>query len=281
MAPAVFVVLWSTGFIVVKVGLPFVEPLTFLSLRFGIVAAIMLIASFAVRAPWPKSREAAHIAVVGLLMHGCYLGGVFTSQSRGLPAGFAALIVGLQPILTATIVGPLLGERVTPRQWLGFVLGFGGAALVLGERYGFAGGDFDPLTLGLAFVALLGVTCGTLYQKRFCAQSNLWTASVIQYTAAGLPLVVLALLLETMHVTWSGTFVASLAWLTLVLSIGTVSLLYLLIRRGAVSKITSLFFLVPPVTALMAWIMFGETLGPQALGGMALAAVGVSIVQRG
>jgi drug/metabolite transporter (DMT)-like permease len=135
--------------------------------------------------------------------------------------------------------------------------------------------------LGLAFVALLGVTCGTLYQKRFCAQSNLWTASVIQYTAAGLPLVVLALLLETMHVTWSGTFVASLAWLTLVLSIGTVSLLYLLIRRGAVSKITSLFFLVPPVTALMAWIMFGETLGPQALGGMALAAVGVSIVQRG
>jgi drug/metabolite transporter (DMT)-like permease len=281
LAPAVFVVLWSTGFVVVKAGLPFAEPLTFLTLRFGIVAAVMLIASLAVRAKWPRGREAAHIAVVGLMMHGCYLGGVFTSQSRGLPAGFAALIVGLQPILTATIVGPLLGERVTPRQWLGFVLGFGGAALVLGERYGFGGGDFDPLTLGLAVIALLGVTGGTLYQKRFCAQSNLWTASVIQYVAAGVPLAVLALCLETMQVTWSGTFVASMAWLTLVLSIGTVSLLYLLIRRGAVSKITSLFFLVPPVTALMAWAMFGETLGPQAVGGMALAAVGVAMVQRG
>jgi drug/metabolite transporter (DMT)-like permease len=282
LAPAVFVVLWSTGFVAAKAGLPFVEPLTFLSLRFGIVATLMLIASLAVKAPWPRAREAAHIAVVGLLMHGCYLGGVFTSQSRGLPAGFAALIVGLQPILTATIVGPFLGERVTPRQWLGLVFGFGGAVLVLGERYGFSGGgDFDPLTIGLAVLALFGVTGGTLYQKRYCAQSNLWTVSVIQYVAAGIPLGLLALALESMHVTWSSSLIGAMAWLTLVLSIGTVSLLYLLIRRGAVSKITSLFFLIPPVTALMAWVMFGETLGPQALGGMALAAVGVAMVQRG
>lgn len=282
VAPAVFVVLWSTGFIAAKAGLAYAEPLTFLFTRFAIVAAAMLVASLIVGAGWPQGRMVLHVAVVGLLMHASYLGGVFTALMLGMPAGFVALIVGLQPILTATIVGPLLGERVTGRQWLGFVLGFGGAAIVLAERYGFSGsGESGMAALGAAVWALLGITAGTLYQKRYCAHANLWTAAVIQYSAASAALVLPAYAFETMHVTWSGTFISAMLWLTLVLSVGTVSLLYLLIRRGAVSKLASLFFLIPPTTALIAWAMLGETLGLRALAGMAIAAVGVALVQRG
>ena len=282
LAPAVFVVLWSTGFIAAKAGLAYAEPLTFLFARFAIVSAAMLVASLIVGATWPRGRMVLHIAVVGLLMHSSYLGGVFTALRLGMPAGFVALVVGLQPILTATIVGPLLGERVSGRQWLGFVLGFGGAALVLAERYGFSGaGESGLAAVAAAVWALIGITLGTLYQKRYCAHVNLWTAAVIQYAAAGASLVVPAYAFETMHITWSGTFIASMLWLTLVLSVGSVSLLYLLIRRGAVSKLASVFFLVPPTTALIAWAMLGETLGLRALAGMAIAAVGVALVQRG
>lgn len=283
IAPAVFVVLWSTGFVAAKAGLPYAEPMTFLAARLGIVAGIMLAAALLIRAPWPRGVMIAHVAVVGLLMHSSYLGGVFSAIHLGMPAGLAALIVGLQPILTAAVVGPLLGERVSGRQWLGLVLGFGGAAMVLGERYGFGGGEAGlgiaaPL---LATWGLIGITAGTLYQKRFCVKVNLWTGGVIQYAAAAVPLVLLAAAFETMHITWSRPFVVSMVWLTLVLSVGTVSLLYLLIRRGAVSKIASLLFLVPPTTALIAWAMFGETLGPMALAGMAVAAGGVALVQKG
>jgi drug/metabolite transporter (DMT)-like permease len=281
-APAVFVVLWSTGFIAAKAGLAYAEPLTFLATRFAIVAAAMLVASLIVGAPWPRGAAAAHIAVVGVLMHGSYLGGVFSALRLGMPAGLVALVVGLQPILTATVVGPLLGERVSPRQWLGLALGFGGAAVVIAAHYGLSGvGESGLAAIGLAVWALIGITAGTLYQKRFCAHANLWTASVVQYTAAAAVVIGPAYLFETMHITWSGTFIASMLWLTLVLSVGTVSLLYLLIRRGAVSKLASLFFLIPPTTALIAWAMLGETLRPAALAGMAVAAVGVALVQRG
>lgn len=282
LAPGVFVFLWSTGFIAAKAGLPYAEPLTFLLTRFAIVAAAMLVASLVVRAAWPRGIIIVHVAVVGLLMHSSYLGGVFSALQLGMPAGFAALIVGLQPILTAIVVGPLLGERVTWRQWMGFVLGFGGAALVLAERYGFSGAGASGLAaVGAATWGLLGITAGTLYQKRYCAHVNLWTGAVIQYTAAAASMVLPAYAFETMHVTWSGAFIVSMLWLTLALSGGSVTLLYLLIRRGAVSKLASVFFLVPPTTALIAWAMLGETLGPRALAGMAIAAVGVALVQRG
>lgn len=286
-APAIFVVLWSTGFIAAKAGLPYAEPLTFLMWRFVLVTALMLGASLVVRAPWPSRwTDAGHIAVVGLLMHGCYLGGVFSSIAAGFPAGLSALVVGLQPILTATVVGALIGERVTLRQWFGLCLGFGGVAMVLAERYGLGIGDVAPGDFGwaapaLSVLALFGITAGTIYQKRFCAQANLYTGAVIQYAATLVPMALLAVLLETMVVEWAGPFIAAMAWLTLVLSVGTISLLYLLIRRGAVSKIASLFFLVPPSTALIAWALFNETLGPLALAGMAVAAVGVGLVQKG
>jgi drug/metabolite transporter (DMT)-like permease len=281
VAPAVFVVLWSTGFIGAKAGLPYAEPLTFLGVRFAIVTVVMLIAALLVRAAWPKGVMIAHVAVVGLLMHSLQLGGVFSAIQSGLPAGFAALIIGLQPILIAAVVGPLLGERVSLRQWLGFILGFGGAALVLSERYGLSTGPAGLGAPALAVCGLIGGTAGTLYQKRYCADANLWTATVIQYAAATVPVVLLAARFETMEVTWSIPFIAALAWLVLALSVGAICLLYLLIRRGAVSKIASYFFLVPPTTALIAWAMFGEHLGPQALAGMAVAALGVALVQKG
>ena len=279
-APAVFVLLWSTGFIAAKAGLPYAEPLTFLLWRFGLVIALMLPLALVMRARWPGRIEAGHIAVVGLLMHAGYLGGVFSAIHHGLPAGLAALIVGLQPVLTATVVDPLLGERVIARQWLGLALGFAGVAVVLFERYGFGSGGFGVGAVALAVMALVGITAGTIYQKRFCAHSNLYTAAVVQYVAAFIPMALLAWLLETRVVVWTPSFIVAMLWLTLVLSVGTISLLYLLIRRVAVSKIASLFFLVPPATALTAWVMFGETLGPLALGGVALTAVGVFLVQR-
>jgi drug/metabolite transporter (DMT)-like permease len=276
-----FVLLWSTGFIAAKAGLPFVEPMTFLAIRFALVMALMLPVALLVRAAWPDAALAGHIVVVGLLMHGAYLGGVFSSIHHGLPAGLSALIVGLQPVLTATVVGPLLGERVSARQWLGLVIGFGGVAVVLFERYGFGSGGFGAGAVLLSVLALVGISAGTLYQKRYCARANLYTGAVIQYAAAFVPIVGLALMLETMQVTWAPPLIGAMAWLTLVLSVGTVSLLYLLIRRGAVSKIASLFFLVPPSTALIAWLMFDEQLGLLALGGIALTAIGVWLVQKG
>jgi drug/metabolite transporter (DMT)-like permease len=281
VAPALFVFLWSTGFIGGKAGLPYAEPLTFLGVRFAIAAVLMLIAALLARAAWPKGVMIAHVAVVGFLMHSLQLGGVFSALQIGLPAGFAALIIGLQPILIAAVVGPLLGERVSPSQWVGFILGFGGAALVLGERYGLAAGSAGLAAPALAVCGLFGGTAGTLYQKRYCADANLWTATVIQYAAATVPVMLVAARFESMQITWSLTFIAALAWLVLGLSVGAICLLYLLIRRGAISKLASYYFLVPPTTALIAWAMFGEHLGLQALAGMAIAAAGVAIVQKG
>jgi drug/metabolite transporter (DMT)-like permease len=279
LLPGLFVVLWSTGFIFAKMGLPYAEPFTFVALRYLVVVAIMLPIALVVRAQWPaRIADVLHHVVAGLLMHAVYIAGVFASIYHGLPAGISALIVGLQPLLTATLVGPLLGERVSARQWFGLLLGLAGVALVLQEKLA-----FDRATGGavlLAVAALFGITLGTLYQKRFCGASDMRSSAVIQFAAAGLACLAVALSLETMRVTWSGPFIFALGWLVLVLSIGTVSLLYLILRRGAAAKTASLFYLVPPATALFAWALFGETLGIVALAGMALAAAGVALVQR-
>ncbi|MBA3415869.1 MAG: DMT family transporter [Chloroflexia bacterium] len=200
-------------------------------------------------------------------------------MSLGVEAGVSALIVGLQPLLTAALAGVLLDERVTPRQWAGLGLGLLGVTLVLARKLGQGSGD----ALGsLACVAaLFGITLGTLYQKRHCAGMDLRTGGVVQFAAACLATAPLALLFEDTRIAWSGEFVFALLWLVLVLSLGAVSLLYVLIRRGAAAQIASLFFLVPPCTALIAWPLFGETLGPVALIGMVLTAVGVALASRG
>lgn len=277
LMPGLFVLLWSTGFIGAKFGLPYVEPLTFLLVRLSIVAAVLGLVGLALQAPWPRRPvDVLHVSVAGILVHGVYLGGVFKAISLGLPAGVSALVVGLQPLLTATLVGPLLGERVSARQWAGFALGLAGVVLVVWEKLAYEPGYGAGLALSV--VSLLAITVGTLYQKRFCSGMDLRTGTAIQYAATSALLLPLALGLETMEIRWTGEFVFALAWLSLVLSVGAIFLLFALIRRGAAARVASLFYLVPPVTALMAWAMFDERLGLPALAGMALAAIGVALV---
>jgi drug/metabolite transporter (DMT)-like permease len=277
--PGVFVVLWSTGFIGAKLGLPYAGPMTFLALRFAIVAAVMFAVSFAAGAAWPRSwSEAGHAAAVGVLIQFTYLGGIFFGIAHGVAAGLAALIVGLQPALTAALVGSVLGERVTPRQWLGFALGLVGVAVVVWDKLA-----FDPRTLaGLATVAaaLVGITAGTLYQKRFCADLDLRTGTAIQNGAAAAAMLLCAVGFEDLHIEWTGRFLFALGWLCLVLSIGATMLLLFLLRIGAAARTVSLFYLVPPVTAFIAYFLFDETLGPAAVLGLIIAMTGVLLVNR-
>ena len=277
--PGTFVVLWASGFIGGKLGLLYAEPATFLLLRFALVVALMLPLALLWRAPWPATLgQVAHIGVAGVLIQACYLGGVFAAIHHGISAGLIALIVGLQPVLTAFVAAPLLGERVSPRQWAGLLLGLAGVALVVMQNTSLSG--VTPVSAGFALLALAGITMGTMYQKRFCGSFDLRAGSVIQFVAAGIALAPFALLFETREVKWSPALLFALGWRVLVLSIGAISLLALLIRRDAVTKVVSLMYLTPPVTAVMAWLVFGETLSIQALLGLGLAAVGVAIVVR-
>jgi len=280
--PLLFVVLWSTGFIGAKYGLPFAEPLSFLCARYGLVILLMGLVAVATRAPWPREpRQWLHIGLSGVLVHAVYLGGVFTAIRHGLPAGITALVVGLQPLLTALGAGVLLGEKVLPRQWAGLALGFGGVGLVVAHKVAAAAGTPELAAMLLpAVAALLGITVGTLYQKRFCPAFDLRTGSVIQF----LPTLALSLLVasqtETMHIDWSTQFIFALLWLVLVLSVGAISLLNLLIRSGSAVNVASLFYLTPPTTALIAWAAFGETLTGLALAGMGLTVFGVWLARK-
>jgi drug/metabolite transporter (DMT)-like permease len=279
LVPGGFVVLWSTGFFIGKLGLAFAPPFTILFLRFALAALLMAAAALPLRSAWPRSpRRAAHLAVVGVLLQTVYLGGCYAAMAAGLPAGITALIVGLQPILIATVVGPLLGERVGPKHWLGLALGFLGVALVLWDKLDIAGLESWGVLFALA--GLLGITAATLYQKRFCGAVDLITGTAIQYAAAALTTLPIVLVLGWGPVRWSGSFVFSLAWLTLALSIGAVTLLLWLIRRGVASKVASLFYLTPPAAALGSYLLLNETLAAPALLGMALTAVGVALVNR-
>jgi drug/metabolite transporter (DMT)-like permease len=276
---ALFVLLWSTGFIGAKLGLPYAGPLTFLSLRMALVTVLLAGTAFAMRAPWPRDRrELLHIIAAGLLVHGGYLSGVFSAIHQGLSAGIAALIVGLQPLLTAASAAVFLDEKPTRVQWLGLVLGLLGVVLVVFNALAHAA--MTGTGLLLAVFALVSITAGTLYQKRFGARTDFRSGGAIQYAATGLVLFPIAALTEDMRVVWSGEFVFALAWLVLVLSVGAVSLLYLLIRRGKATEVASLFYLTPPATAIMAFALFGETLQATALAGMAVAVVGVALVLR-
>jgi drug/metabolite transporter (DMT)-like permease len=280
LMPALFVVLWSTGFIGAKFGLPYAGPGTFLALRFWIVAALMVPVALLAGSAWPRNRvELGHAAMVGLLIQFTYLGGCFFAISRGVSAGVTALVVGLQPVLTAALAGLLLGDKPRPRQWLGLALGLAGVALVVWQKLDLSAGHAAGFVA--AGLAVLGITFGTLYQKRYCGRQDLVTATVIQNAAAGVAVTLCAILFEDMRVVWSGRFVFALVWLCLVLSVGATILLLVLIRRGAASSVASFFYLVPPVTALMAFCLFGETLGGLALIGMAVAVAGVALVNRG
>jgi drug/metabolite transporter (DMT)-like permease len=278
VAPGVFVFLWSTGFIGAKYGLPYAEPLTFLLLRFALVLAILLPLALLVRAPWPDSPgQALHYAAGGVLVHAGYLGGVFGAIHQGLPAGIAAMIAGLQPVLTAIAAGPLLGERINARQWSGFGLGLAGCWMVILDKVSLQSANWAGLAL--AFLALFSLTAGTLYQKRFCAQMDIRSGGVIQFTAAGLVLLPFALATETMQVHWSPQFLLALCWMVFVMSFGAITLLYALIRHGEAARVSSLLYLVPASTAAIAFLVFDERLGALALAGFAVAAAGVWLVR--
>ena len=281
LVPLLFVVLWSTGFIGAKLGLPDCEPLTLLSLRYAAVLVLMGAVALATRAPWPaRPAQWLHIGVSGLLVHAVYLGGVFTAIRLGLPAGVTALVVGLQPVLTAFGAGLFLGERVRATQWAGLALGLAGVVLVVAHKVAGAGAPAAAALLVPALVALLGITAGTLYQKRFCPRFDLRIGSVIQFLPCLLVTALAAQRTETMVVHWTPAFLFALGWLVLVLSLGAVSLLNVLIRSGSAVNVASLFYLTPPTTALIAWAMFDETLTGLALAGMALAVFGVWLARK-
>lgn len=282
--PAIFVLLWSTGFIGAKFGLPYAEPFTFLFIRFVLTLLLLIPMVLLMHIPWPSSpRLWIHIAISGLLVHGAYLGGVFYGIYLGMPAGLAALLVGVQPLLTAAFAGPFLGEQLSWRQWVGLGLGLIGISLVLGSKLEIGESLFDGFGLSALFsvtAALIGISLGTLYQKRYCTSMPLLTGAVIQYLAAGALLGGGALLFETRQVEWSSSFVLTLAWLVLILSIAAILLLMALIKKGEASRVASLFYLVPPVTALQAWWLFDERLPLLGLMGMLVAITGVVIVIR-
>ncbi len=278
--PLLFVLIWSTGFVVARYGMPHAGPMSFLTLRYllSVLAFGLWIAW--VRAPWPCGRaQWLHLAVTGLLMHGGYLGGVWLAVKGGLGAGMAALIVGLQPVLTALWLSAMVGgaQRVRPLQWLGLGLGLAGLVLVVGHKLNL--GQAALANILPAVVALASITAGTLYQKRWVAPCDVRTANTVQLAAALAATAPLALI-EPHSLTWHPELVGALAWSVLVLTLGGSSLLYMLIQRGAATAVTSLMYLVPPCTAVLAWWLFDESLNWPALLGLACAAVGVALVVR-
>lgn len=276
-APAIFVVLWSTGFIGTKYALAGAEPMTFLTVRMILVVLLMGIIAVVWRPKWPDRIGAMHSAVAGLLVHGFYLGGTAVAIYHSVPAGLSALIPGLQPILMSTLANRWLGERVTPLQWAGLLIGLAGTLLVLHGRS--MSGDAGWGWLATC-VALISITLGTLYQKRYCSQIDWRTGNLIQFVAAGLLFAAGAWLFETRMIVWNREFVFGVAWLVIVLSLGSIGLLYWLIRHSAATRVASLFYLVPGVTAIMAYALFDERLDLLSIVGMVICATAVLLVNR-
>ena len=276
-APAIFVLLWSTGFIGTKYVLAGAEPLTYLTVRMALVALLMGVIAAIWRPKWPDRAGLIHSAIAGLLVHGFYLGWTAVAIFHSVPAGLSALIPGLQPILTSTLANRWLGERVTPLQWTGLLMGLAGTLIVLHGRS--LSGEAGWGWLGTC-VALISITLGTLYQKRYCSQIDWRTGNFIQFIAAGLLFALGAWLFETRVIVWNREFILGLAWLVVVLSIGSIGLLYWLIRHSAATSVASLFYLVPGVTAIMAYLLFDERLDLISIAGMVICATAVLLVNR-
>lgn len=277
LAPALFVVIWSTGWIAAKYVAPFADPLTFLAVRFAAAGVLLAVFAQAMRAPWPQGPMPwLHVLVSGVLLHAVYLGGVWWAIAHGMSAGMSGLVAALQPLLTAVWGYVLLHERLTARQWLGIAVGLVGVSIVLSPKLVGAGPMADlRLPLAINLLAMLSITAGTLYQKRFLAKADLRTATVGQYIGATAAVLPVALLTEELRFTVGFQTLAGLAWSVIVLSIGGIALLLAMINRGQVARVASLNYLVPSIVALIAWWMFGETLSLLQLGGMVVTAAGV------
>jgi drug/metabolite transporter (DMT)-like permease len=276
-APAMFVLLWSTGFIATKYVLNSAEPLTYLAIRMACVVGLMAIIVAIARPKWLDRAAIGHSIVAGVLVHGIYLGGTAVAISHSIPAGLSALIPGLQPILTSTLANRWLGERVTPLQWSGLLLGLAGVVLILHNRPMSGEAGWGWLASG---VSLVSITLGTLYQRRYCNAIDWRAGNLVQYIAVTIFFGLGAWLFENNVVHWTTEFVLALSWLAVVLSIGSIGLLYWLIRRSAATSVASLFYLVPAVTSLMAYVLFGEKLDAVAIAGMTACAAAVFLVNR-
>ena len=282
--PVVFVLIWSTGFVVARLGMPHAPPMSFLALRFALSVACFVTWMAIARVPWPPREQWMQLAVSGVLMHAGYLGGVWSAVKAGIGAGTVSLLVGLQPVLTAIWLSATAapraqgsGRSVTPQQWAGLTLGLAGLALVVWRKLGV--GEVTPLNLILSVGALCSITVGTLYQKRFVRVADVRAASAVQLLASLVMTLPLALL-EPEVMDWQPELVGAMAWSVLGLTLGGSSLLYLLIQRGAATQVTSLLYLVPPCTAAMAWWLFGEAFTPLMMLGMLLTVCGVAMVVR-
>jgi drug/metabolite transporter (DMT)-like permease len=276
---SLFIFFWASGFVAAKYGLPYAEPFTLMAARFVVASAIMVPACFLLKATWPRSVSAAlHILVAGFGIQIVYLSGVYYGISLGVSTGVTALVVGLQPLLTGVLAGYVLNEKISVRNWIGLVLGFIGLALIVWDR---VASPTDTLWgLGALVLALIGITAGTLYQKRFCGPFDIRTGVALQTVMSCIVIVMLAATFETMHIDWTADFVFAVLWSAIGLSVIASCLYYWLIQRGAAARVTSLIYLSPPTTAVMGWAMFGEILSWIAIGGMAVAMLGVAMAVR-
>lgn len=275
--PVLFVLIWSTGFIVARYGMPHAEPMTFLLLRFIGVLALLLPAAWLMRAPWPSRDQAWKIALAGLLLQAGYLGGVWAAVRHGMTAGLIALVVGLQPIITAWLAG-VVQERISKIQWLGLLLGLSGVGLVVWAKLSLAG--LSLVSLGLAVLALASITAGTLYQKAACPHFDLRTGAIIQYAASAVICLPFVFGLETRQIDWHPEMIGALLWSIVALSIGAISLLFVMIREGAATKVTSLLYLTPPTTAVMAYFLFDEPMTGLTMAGIVTTMAGVWLVTK-
>ncbi len=274
--PALFVLLWATGFIGARYAMPWAEPFTFLSVRFTIACAIFAAAQAVLRRPSVAPAQVPHAVIAGALIHGVYLGGVFWAVRNGMPAGLSALLVGFQPIITTLLARPVLGEIVTMRHWVALGAGLAGAVIVLWPKLDVAGSGIDASNLGACLAGVVAMALGTVWQKRFVKGADLVSSTTLQYVGGAAMTGVAALLFEHGRFELTGELVFATVWLVLVLSVGAIFLLMVLIDRGAVSGVASLFYLVPSVTALIAYVLFGETLTLVQIGGMAITAAAVA-----
>jgi drug/metabolite transporter (DMT)-like permease len=278
--PGLFVVLWATGFIGARYAMPWADPFTFLGMRFMLACVIMASLAWLSGSRAVSARQAGRAMIAGVLIHGIYLGGVFWAVHQGMPAGLAALIAALQPLLTALLAGFTVGDRIAPKHWAGLALGFAGILIVVAPTVGSLGSGVSAATLTASILSVLGITLGTLWQKRFGAGIDLLTGTAWQYLGAAVLMILAAGLFEHGHVVFNGELIFALAWLVLVLSVGAIFLLMHMIREGEVARVASLFYLVPVVTALMAWGLFGEKLSLLQILGMLLASGGVALSTR-
>jgi drug/metabolite transporter (DMT)-like permease len=275
LIPVVFVFVWSTGFIVARYGMPYSEPMTFMFLRFTGVLAVMVPVVLLARVTWPSRRQCLHIAIAGTMLQAGYLGGVWAAVKLGMSASLVALIMGLQPIFTAWF-SALVAERVSARQWLGLMAGLTGVGMVVMAKFSLIG--LSLASLGLAALALASITIGTLYQKRFCPSFDLRVGSTLQFAASALVCLPFMLVFETREIEWVFPMIASLLWSIFALSIGAISLLFIMIRDGAATKVTSLLYMTPPTTAVMAWFLFDEPITPMTVAGTAVTVIALLLI---